>query len=105
MKNTFLAFLFFILILNIYTQNALARPDKVYGTNPANDPRRGTVYYWTDPQTGDRITSVQPGKKEQLPPGQHTNPPIYVYPEITPQHKPWPKPRSIFINTQRQKEA
>ncbi len=92
MKNIFFVFVVLMLSLPIYALSAVARQDKVYGTNPTNDPRRGTVYHWTDPQTGDRITSVQPGKKQPSPTPQMQTP-VYVYPEISPPHKPWPKPR------------
>ncbi len=63
------------------------RKDKVYGTNPDNDPSQGTVHIWKDPETGDRITVVRPGKKtpETSVYGPQ-NMPIIVYPQVMPQY-------------------
>ncbi len=77
--------------LMLEVQALAQRNDKVYGTNPGNDPRQGTVHIWKDPETGDRITVVRPGKKnpETSVYGQQ-NMPIIVYPQITPQLPPYP---------------
>ncbi len=62
------------------------RKDKVYGTNLENDPRKGTVHIWTDPETGDRMTVVRPGKKDaDTSTYAPQNMPIIVYPQVTPQ--------------------
>ncbi len=88
MKHIFLTFLFFALPSLSVDAFGQEPQDKVYGTNPHNDPRYGTVHTWTDPHTGDRITSVRPGRKPQN--SQNNTPnnmPIIVYPEI---HRPNP---------------
>ncbi len=71
-----------------------AREDKVYGTNLQNSPNKGTVHTWVDPQTGDKVISVKPKGKRQLPSSTQSTPqmPIYVFPQITPQQPTRPHP-------------
>ncbi len=71
------------------------REDKTYGTNLQNDSRKGTVHVWTDPATGDRVTSVRPGRKDTTTNPSYTTPnmPIYVLPQITPQTPVAPRPQ------------
>ncbi len=68
--------------------------DEVTGTNVHNDPRRGTVHIWVDPQTGDRITSVRPGQPQEntTPSYNPQNMPIYILPQITPSRPVQPTP-------------
>ncbi len=94
MKRIFFIFMFFSITSVCYAASEQTREDRVYSTNPYNDPSKGRVYHGTDPRTGDRITSVRPGRKNPESQNQQ-NMPIFITPEISPQNParpPHPRP-------------
>ncbi len=72
------------------------RRTRVYGTGNAQT--GGSVHTYTDPQTGDIVTSVVPPNNNETYSTSNNNQsfPIYVYPEITPSNpsRP-PRPRDM----------
>lgn len=80
----------FALLLLLCAAPALAeRQDYVSGTGNSTGGFSGT---YTDPETGDTVnTVIAPRKSEQQQPW----PPIYVYPQVTPQWPPTPGPMPI----------
>ncbi len=76
------------------------RRTHVYGTGNFNT--GGSVTTYTDPQTGDIVTSVVPPKNNDPYAGQHNSQsfPIYIYPEVTPQGQHRPKPHNQNLHEQ-----
>ncbi len=86
-----LLFIFIILILPSlsYAENLDEdRQTRIYGTG--NSLTGGGVITYTDPQTGDIVTTVIPPSTNEQNSSQNNiqNFPIYVYPEITPGGRP-----------------
>ncbi len=89
---------FFLLIILTLPAQALAenrdenRQTRVYGTGNYNT--GGSVTTYTDPQTGDIVTSVIPPKNNDPYANQNNiqNFPIYVYPEVNTSEPYQPNP-------------
>ncbi len=76
----------------VLANNADNRRDRVYGTGSGS---AGSVTTYTDPQTGDIVTSVKPARKSNEQNNHQYNQgnvPIYIYPQIAPSwpHSPTP---------------
>ncbi len=84
----FLCLLVILSPCTAFSAASLPVHDEVYGTNLQNDPQRGTIHTWTDPSTGDKITSIKPGQPQgnSSPSYNMQNPPIYIMPQITPSY-------------------
>ncbi len=92
-----LLMIFFMLILptNMFGQNSEDRRDYYSGTGNSSG---GNVTTYTDPQTGDIVTSVVPPKDYQDQVNgayNQQNMPLFIYPQIDINggNRPKPEPR------------